>query len=256
MSKIKKLTADKLRVEVYSTRQTMGEAAAKAVKEAMKELITKRGSVTMAFAAAPSQNEFLATLIQIPDIDWSKVIAFHLDEYIGLTAEAPQRFTRFLKEHLFDQVKPGQVYYMDGTATDPEKECLRYSSLLQEHSIDIACIGIGENGHIAFNDPAVADFNDPKIVKIVDMDLKCRQQQVNDGCFEALNKVPTKALSMTIPTIMSAERIFCIVPGKTKSEAVAKTINGKITTECPASILRQHKQAVLYLEPDSAEKLQ
>lgn len=255
MSKIKTLTADKLRVEVYSNRQTMGEAAAKAVAESMKELIAKQGSVTMAFAAAPSQNEFLATLIQTSDIDWSKVIAFHLDEYIGLPAEAPQRFTRFLKEHLFDQVKPGKVYYMDGTASDPEKECLRYSSLLQEHPIDIACIGIGENGHIAFNDPAVADFNDPKIIKIVEMDLKCRQQQVNDGCFEALDKVPTNALSMTIPTIMSAEKIFCIVPGTTKSEAVAKTINGKITTECPASILRQHEQAILYLEPDSAEKL-
>lgn len=255
MSKIKTLTADKLRVEVYSNRQTMGEAAAKAVAESMKELIATQGSVTMAFAAAPSQNEFLATLIQTSDIDWSKVIAFHLDEYIGLPAEAPQRFTRFLKEHLFDQVKPGKVYYMDGTASDPEKECLRYSSLLQEHPIDIACIGIGENGHIAFNDPAVADFNDPKIIKIVEMDLKCRQQQVNDGCFEALDKVPTNALSMTIPTIMSAEKIFCIVPGTTKSEAVAKTINGKITTECPASILRQHEQAILYLEPDSAEKL-
>ncbi|HBT16830.1 MAG TPA: glucosamine-6-phosphate deaminase [Firmicutes bacterium] len=256
MGKIKSFTVDKLKVEVYSTRQTMGTFAAQAVAEGMKELIAKQGLVTMVFAAAPSQNEFLATLIQTPGIDWSKVIAFHLDEYIGLPEDAPQRFTRFLKDHLFDQVKPGKVYYIDGNTTDPEKECIRYGGLLQEHPIDIACIGIGENGHIAFNDPPVADFNDPKIVKAVEIDLKCRQQQVNDGCFEKLTDVPTKALTLTIPTIMAAKRIFCIVPGKTKSEAVVKTVKGEISTDCPASILRRHEQAILYLEPDSAEKLQ
>lgn len=255
MDKIKTTTADKLNVGVYSSRGNMGTAAAEAVGKLMKELIARQGSITMVFAAAPSQNEFLSDLTRMPGIDWSKVTAFHLDEYIGLPEEAPQRFTHFLKEHLFDRVKPGKVHYMNGNAPDPEEECIRYANLVKENPIDIACIGIGENGHIAFNDPPVADFNDPKLVKVVELDEQCRRQQVHDGCFSSLEEVPTHAFSMTIPAIMSARWIFCMVPGSTKSTAVKKTIEGEITTKCPASILRTHKKAMLFLDKDSAKDL-
>jgi glucosamine-6-phosphate deaminase len=183
-------TVDKLRIEIYENRPDMGAAAAAAVVKELKELLAKLDEVNMVFAAAPSQNEFLAALIAAEGIDWSRVNAFHLDEYIGLPKDAPQRFANFLNNAIFGKLPFKTINLLDGTA-EPAAECARYSALLAKHPLHIACIGIGENGHIAFNDPPVADFQDPHMVKVVELDEICRNQQVNDGCFPTLADVPT-----------------------------------------------------------------
>ncbi|NMB11768.1 MAG: glucosamine-6-phosphate deaminase [Firmicutes bacterium] len=243
---------DKLMVEIYRDRPAMGQAAAACAARKMRELLEERESVNVAFAAAPSQNEFLEALINEDGIDWQRVRAFHLDEYLGLPSDAPQRFRVFLDEHIFSQLDFMEVHYLRGDAGSPEREAQRYADLLREYPLDIAFIGIGENGHIAFNDPPVADFADPCLVKIVTLDEKCRRQQVNDGCFPSIDKVPTQALTLTIPAVMSAEFIYCMVPGKTKQEAVKETIEGQMGTHCPATILRTHDAAILYVDQDSA----
>ena len=247
---------DKLRVKIFKDRRALGQAAGEAVAEKMREILRIQKELFVVFAAAPSQNEFLEELNKSPGVDWKRVTAFHLDEYVGLPDTAPQNFGQYLRKQLFDKVRPGKVHYLNGMAEDPEAECDRYAALLKDHPLDIACIGIGENGHLAFNDPPVADFNDPKRVKVVELDLTSRQQQVNDGCFQTLEEVPKKAMSLTLPTIFSAKFIYCIVPGSTKAEAVKKTLEGPITTACPATILRRHENAILFLDQDSAKKLQ
>lgn len=239
-------------VEIYESRPIMGIAAAKQVSEKIKDIIAEKGSVNMAFAAAPSQNEFLAALCNEIGLDWSKVIGFHLDEYIGLPEGATQSFRRFLDDNIFSKVRPGRVHYLNGNAEHLRDECHRYSRLLKEYSLDIACIGIGENGHIAFNDPHVADFEDPHWVKVVTLDERCRRQQVNDGCFPSIHHVPVNALTLTIPAIMSAKYIYCIVPGVTKQEAVRSALEGPIGTDCPASILREHPSARLIIDRDAS----
>ncbi|WP_129724794.1 glucosamine-6-phosphate deaminase [Xylanivirga thermophila] len=231
----------------------MGRGAANDAACVIKKLLNEKDDVNIIFAAAPSQNEFLEALMLDNDIEWGRINAFHMDEYIGLPADAPQGFGNFLKERIFDRVPFKSITYLNGNATDIEEECIRYTKLLKDNPVDIVCMGIGENGHIAFNDPHVAFFNDDKWVKVVDLDLKCRNQQVHDGCFANLDAVPTHALTLTIPALLSAEHIFCVVPAITKAEAVKNTVNGPITEQCPASILRNHENAVLYVDKDSGK---
>ena len=178
-----------------------------------------------------------------------------MDEYIGLEKKAPQGFGNFLKERLFGKVPFKSVNYINGQSPNAESECNRYSKLLEKFPADIVCLGIGENGHIAFNDPPVADFNDAKLVKVVELDLPCRQQQVNEKLFTGLNLVPTHAVTLTIPALMKADYMFCMVPAVNKAEAVYKTLNGEINEECPATILRTKEKAVLYLDKGSASLL-
>ncbi|MCI0513709.1 glucosamine-6-phosphate deaminase [candidate division KSB1 bacterium] len=246
---------EKLKVKVFTTREKMGLAAARDIALQMRKLILEKGEVVMIFAAAPSQNEFLDALSQMPDLDWSKVIAFQMDEYLQLPEDAPQLFSMFLRRALFDRVPIKQVYYLNGQTLDVQAECQRYTDLLQAHPVDITCMGIGENGHIAFNDPPIADFHDPAWVKVVELDEISRQQQVNDGCFETFDAVPTHALTLTIPALMRAPWISCVVPAKTKAQAIEQSLKGKISPACPASILRTHDQATLYLDLDAASKL-
>ncbi|MBO0796129.1 MAG: glucosamine-6-phosphate deaminase [Ktedonobacteraceae bacterium] len=243
-------TVDQLQVQVYNNRQALGAAAGQDVAAAMRHLLSKQDRIRMIFAAAPSQNEFLQTLSQETGIDWSRVSVFHMDEYLGLSLDAPQRFGRFLSERLFDKVRPGQVHLIDSTNA-LEAESKRYSDLLAAAPIDIVCLGIGENGHIAFNDPPVADFHDPLPVKPVELDTASRQQQVNDGCFDTVAAVPTHALTLTIPALLSGKALFCMVPGQTKRHAVQQTLGGPIDTVCPATILRQHPRCTLYVDRDS-----
>lgn len=242
---------DNLQLHVYRNRIEMGKAAAAAVAERILRLMAVKSEINMVFAAAPSQNEFLAALVTNPEIQWGRINAFHLDEYIGLGSEAPQGFGNFLRDRLFGKVGFKSVNYLNGGSNDEAFECDRYSKLLGEHPLDIACIGIGENGHLAFNDPPVADFYDKALVKVVKLDEICRKQQVNDGCFAALELVPTHALTLTIPAIKSAKYIYCIVPGKSKAVAVEQTLNGEISEACPASILRRHEAVELFLDEDS-----
>jgi len=181
------------------------------------------------------------------------VTAFHLDEYVGLSSEAPESFGNFLRVKLFEKVHPGNVYYLNGMAGDLEAECKRYAGLLEDHPLDIACIGIGESGHLAFNDPPFADFQDPLLVKVVELDLVSRQQQVRDGCFQNLEEVPRKAITLTIPAILSAKFIYCMVPAHSKAEAVKRTLQDSVSTDCPATILRKHDNAILFLDRGSGK---
>lgn len=247
-------TVDKLQVCVFSDRGSMGRAAGEAVAAKMKELLAAKSRIRMIFAAAPSQNEALDALVKAEGIDWSRVTAFHMDEYIGLRSDAPQRFSQFLSEKLFDLVKPGEVHLIDSSSSI-EAECARYGGLVSEAPIDIVCLGIGENGHIAFNDPPVADFADSAVIKPVELDDACRQQQVNDGCFPTFDEVPTHALTLTIPTLMSGSHLYCVVPGPTKYDAVQHTLHDAINEQCPATILRKHADCTLYVDTDSYGKV-
>jgi glucosamine-6-phosphate deaminase len=245
-----KQTVDSLKVNVYDDRLALGAAAGAEVAARIKQLLSEKNGIRIIFAAAPSQNELLKYLLEDEAIDWSRITAFHMDEYNGLPLNSAQKFSRFLCEHLFDQVKPGTVHLID-SANESEDECRRYGELLRQAPIDIVCLGIGENGHIAFNDPPVADFDDPQVIKIVELDDACRQQQVNDGCFPSFEDVPTYALTLTIPTLLSGSHLFCVVPGLSKRKAVERTLNGSISTECPSTILRKHPDCTLYVDKDS-----
>lgn len=246
---------DKLTVKIYRDRAEMGASAAEEIGAKIKELLQTKEQINMIFAAAPSQSEVLAALVADKSIEWNRVNAYHMDEYIGLDRNAPQGFGNFLKAHIFGRLPFRSVNYIDITATDPESEAQRYGALLDENPTDIVVMGIGENGHIAFNDPPVADFKDSKTVKPVKLDEICRMQQVNDGCFESIDLVPTHALTLTVPTLTRAPYLFCIVPAATKARAVYETLNGTIDEHCPASVLRTHDNAVLYIETDSAALL-
>ena len=250
---VKEFLKDKLRVKIYSSRQAMGQGAADEAVAYVKELLAAQQEVNIIFAAAPSQNEFLAA-VAASDLDWSRINAFHMDEYIGLKEDAPQGFGNFLRRAIFDKVPLRSVSYLNGQI-EPARACAEYAQKLAEKPVDVVFMGIGENGHIAFNDPHVADFNDPEVVKIVDLDEKCRQQQVNDGCFATIEDVPTHAMTLTIPALYRAKRLFCVVPAATKAWAVNETINGEVSEHCPASVMRRHENATLYVDSDSASEL-
>lgn len=248
------MKVDKLNVEKFGTREGMGLAAAAKVAARITELLEEQEAVNMIFAAAPSQNEFLAALRRYP-VEWSRVRAFHMDEYTGLPSDAPQGFGNFLRARIFGELDFLAVHYIDGGASDLTKECERYAALLRQFPTDIVCMGIGENGHIAFNDPPVADFNDPLLVKAVELDQPCRRQQVNDGCFASIAAVPTHAITLTVPALMAGNYVYCMVPGPLKADAVRATLLGPVETSCPASILRTHAHATLFLDEASASKI-
>ncbi len=252
--KVKELQVDRLKVEIFSSRNEMGASAAADAAECIKSLLAVKKEIYIIFAAAPSQNEFLASLVATPGIDWSRIHALHMDEYVGLPADAPQGFGNFLRRAIFDKVPFASVEYI-GTSDNHEQTIRRYTELLGRVKVDIVCMGIGENGHIAFNDPHVADFNDPLPVKKVDLDEKCRMQQVHDGCFASIDEVPKYAITLTVPTLFNADHLFCVVPAATKADAALRTVKGEISPECPASILRRHASAKLYLDPDSGKYL-
>lgn len=254
MSIIKEIKADKLLIKVYDSRNSLGIEAAKEVGSKIREMLSAKDEVNIVFASAPSQNEFLSALIN-ENIEWNKINAFHMDEYIGLDKEAPQGFGNFIKARLFSKINCKSVNYMDGNAKDISAECERYSRLLKEYPVDIVCCGIGENGHLAFNDPPVADFNDKKLVKVVELEDECRQQQVNDGCFKSIEMVPKTAMTMTIPALFAAGSIYGMVPGTTKMEAVYHTAVDDIGIQCPATILKKHGNAVLFTDIESAQLL-
>lgn len=252
---MKTFEKDLLKVNIYSSRDEMGIAAAADVKAAILRALSEKETINMIFAAAPSQNEVLANLANDREIPWGRVNAFHMDEYIGLDKDAPQGFGNFLRDHIFGIAPFKSVNYIRIDAPNADEECARYSKLLSENPVDIVVLGIGENGHIAFNDPPFAEFSDTKLVKSVKLDEVCRNQQVNDGCFAKIDDVPTHALTLTVPALMSGKELYCIVPAKTKAKAVYETINGAITESCPASVLRTHRCATLYLDNDSSSML-
>ncbi|OHV82721.1 glucosamine-6-phosphate deaminase [Rhizobium sp. LCM 4573] len=228
----------------------MGAAAAMDIAAAVVERLSTKSNVRMVFAAAPSQADMLAALCSAPGIDWTRVTAFHMDEYIGLSPSSSARFGNWLDEHVFSKLAFAAVHRIT-PEPDPVAEIRHYSDLLNEAPIDFVCLGIGVNGHIAFNDPPVADFDDPLDVKIVELDETCRQQQVDDKCFPDLAAVPHEAITLTVPRLLRADRLFCVVPGAVKRDAIHETLYGPLRTDCPASILRTHTACTLYIDKDS-----
>jgi len=252
----KRQPAEAPKVRIYLDSKMLGRAAAENVAAVLRGAIEERGRAVAIFATGASQFDFLAALCTERDIAWERVTAFHLDEYVGMQGDHPASFRRYLREHLFDRVRPGEVHVLSGEAADPAAECERYGCLLADAGpVDIACIGIGENGHIAFNDPHVADFDDRAAVKVVNLDEPCRRQQLGEGWFATLEDVPKLAFTLTIPTIMSARAIRCVVPDRRKAEAVRNTLQGPIAPSCPASVLRRHPECILYLDQASASLL-
>ena len=245
---------DRLLVEVFPDRVALGRAAGQAAADILRDVLAKKESARVIFAAAPSQNECLDTLVGEPGIDWNRVTALHMDEYIGLPVDAPERFSHYLKTRIFDRLPFKEVFLLDDPTLrlDNEEILKRYRQILAQGPVDLVCMGIGENGHIAFNDPP-APFDDPEAVKIVDLDLVCRQQQVNDGCFPNVDAVPKQAVSLTIPTLTSAAALVCSVPGKFKRRAVRQTLTGPVSEDCTATALRQHPNATLFVDEDSCD---
>ncbi len=250
---MKILKKDKLTVKISDTRDEMGMVAAKDIADAIRKLQTEKDEINIIFAAAPSQNDTLKHLLKEEGISWEKINAFHMDEYIGLPKSSPARFAEYLNDHIFKLAPFKSINYINCEAESIKEECERYSSLLTEYKTDIVILGIGENGHIAFNDPGVADFNDKVLVKPAQLDEVCRNQQVNDGCFPDIDSVPKFALTLTVPALTRATYMFCSVPCKTKAWAVNETITtDKIDEHCPATVLRLHDNAIMYCDADSA----
>lgn len=255
MKKDEEFTVNNLKVKIFDNRKEMGVTAAEDVAERIKKLLSEKEMLNMIFAAAPSQNEFLEALAMERGIPWEKINAFHMDEYIGLREDHPQRFGNFLKERIFEKVGFHKVYFLNTNGQTPEKSCKSYTDLLLHFPPDIVCMGIGENTHVAFNDPHVADFKDPALVKLVLLDEISRQQQVNDRCFETIDEVPELAITLTVPALMQAQYIYCIVPGANKARAVSHTLHDNISEKYPSTSLRRHPHAILYLDKDSASQL-
>jgi glucosamine-6-phosphate deaminase len=252
---IAQFSVDSLEVVVYENRALAGRAAAQFVKRAIMEQARRAPRVHMVFAAAPSQNEFLAGLVADKDIDWTRVVAFQLDEYLGVDANHPVSFRRYLQERLFGLVglDTSRTRLIPGEQVErPLQTCLAYEDMLKAEPPDIVCAGIGENGHLAFNDPPVADFLDPVLVKVVRLDAACRNQQLNDGGFDSLSDVPTHGYTLTVPALLRAAVVSVIVPGQRKANAVLNTLRGPISEACPATALRRHPGARLYLDRDAA----
>ncbi len=252
---MKTFQKEELQVKIFDTRAEMGRVAAADFAAVVKELLQTKDTIRIIFAAAPSQDDFLAAAVADKSIDFSRVDAFHMDEYIGLDKDAPQGFGNFLRDRIFAKRTFHSVHYLDGQNPDSEAACESYAAMLNEKPIDIVCMGIGENGHIAFNDPPVADFNDPKTVKVVKLDEVCRIQQVHDGCFRSIDEVPTHALSLTVPALMAAKYRFCVVPAPTKANAAKAMLNDAIDEHCPCTILRRTPGSILYLDADSSALL-
>ena len=250
--RIRSLQCEQLEVAVFETRAETGAASAARFADRLNRVLQEQGSAAVIFASAPSQNEFTAALRKAA-IDWRRVTAFHMDEYAGLAGDHPASFRRYIREHLLDHVPIGAFHELRGEAEDAEGECARYAALLAEARPAVAALGIGENGHLAFMDPPVCDFDDPRDVKVVELDRVCRMQQVHDGCFATLDEVPTHALSLTVPVFMRTLHAAVTVPGPTKRAAVRAALQGPVTTACPASILRRHPDAALFLNKESAE---
>ncbi|MBE9167258.1 glucosamine-6-phosphate deaminase [Pleurocapsales cyanobacterium LEGE 06147] len=248
-------SVDALSVRVYPSAIELARDAALMTHNYLQSLLKQQSVVRIVLATGNSQVQFLETLSALQGLDWSRIILFHLDEYLGIAANHPGSFRRYLREKVEKKVKPYQFHYIQGDAPQPLAECHRYSQLLQQQPIDLCCLGVGKNGHLAFNEPSVVNFSDPYRVKLVGLEEKTRQQQVNSGYFPHLEAVPQYAYTLTIPTICAAKKIFCLAPGKHKAEIIKKMLRGAISPACPASILRKQSQAILFLDANSAHQL-
>lgn len=258
-SEVRYSCVDRMAVEIHPDRTALGAAAARAAAAGIREVIADRGEARVIFACAPSQDEFLRSLLHLSicdvPVDWKKVTVFHMDDYIGLEGSHPQSFRHYLYSHLLSHVEVRRFHPISAESPDIEATCTHYSHLLSEKPIDLICLGIGENGHLAFNDPPVAQFDDRELIKKVCLDDACRHQQVHDGCFPSFEAVPSHALTLTIPVFRRARRLSVHVPGPRKARAVRNTLTAPISPACPATILRTHPHATLFIDRDAASLL-
>lgn len=241
-----------MKIYILNSKENMGKAAAEKAAEILREAIKEKGKANFIAATGASQFEFLDHLTKITSLDWGETTMFHLDEYIGLSEDHPASFRRYLQERLISKVHPGKVFLIAGDAPDPEEECERLNDIISQYEIDVAFVGIGENGHLAFNDPP-ADFETEKPYIIVELDTACRRQQLGEGWFNSLEEVPQKAISMSVKQIMKAKNIICTVPDKRKAQAVKDCFGGEeISPYYPASILKRHDHCYVFLDEQSA----
>lgn len=255
MEPIRKLKFDQLAVEIYASAEDMAIGVSEQIKTHIINAFKTKEMLAAIMATGNSQIPYLKRISTLEGIDWGRITLFHMDEYLGIKSDHPASFRKYLKERVESLIHPRTFHYLEGDADQPIDECERYADLLRAQAIDFCCLGIGENGHIAFNDPHVADFEDPRTVKIVSLDTSCRQQQVNEGCFPSVDAVPPYALTLTIPTLCSADKLFCVVPERRKADAVKRAMTGPIEPSCPASWLRTQGHATLYLDTESASQL-
>lgn len=247
--------ADALAVRVYATHEQLAQDAARLAHEYLQQTLAAQGQAAVIFASAASQVRFLDTLTGLSGLDWSRLTLFHMDEYLGISDQHPASFRRFLRERIEQRVRPRKYHYIEGETQLPLDECVRYTRLLEAQPIDLCCLGIGENGHVAFNDPPVADFNDLHKVKLVKLDLPCRQQQVGEGHYPNIDAVPQYAFTLTVPALCAAKKMLCVVPEKRKAQAVRAALRGPIHPACPASFLRRQPHCTLFLDTESASLL-
>ena len=241
-----------MKIKIFNTKESMGKAAAEKASEILLDAIKEKGEANFVIATGASQFEFLDNLTKITSIDWSKTTMFHLDEYVGLSEDHPASFRKYLKDRFINKVHPGNFYLVKGETEDPKKECDRLNGIISQKEIDVAFVGIGENGHLAFNDPP-ADFDTEKAYIIVELDDACRRQQLGEGWFKSFEDVPKKAISMSVKQILKSKHIICTVPDKRKAQAVKDCFKGeKISPDCPASILKEHKNCFVFLDDQSS----
>jgi glucosamine-6-phosphate deaminase len=252
---VERLKVGTVKLEVYPSRQALGAAAARAAAHAMRELNAKDNDIAIIFATGASQLDTLEALTTIENLPWNKVLGFHLDEYLGIDPNHPASFRHYLREKLAHKVPMKAFFEIDGSTTDPEKTCQEYADKLASAHPQLCLLGIGENGHLAFNDPPVADFNDPLAIKVVQLDTACKEQQVAEGWFETYQSVPEKAITLTIPTLFRVPKLIVSVPGSRKAQIIRRTLEESISTACPSTFLRTHPDATIYLDPDSAAEL-
>jgi glucosamine-6-phosphate deaminase len=254
-TEVQHLQTGNLKLEIYPNADAAGTAAANAAAEALKELGRKNETIGVIFATGASQIDTLRVLTRIPGIPWDRVLGFHMDEYIGIAADHPASFRRYMREKLAEHVRMREFTYVNGTAPDPEGECREYSDKLRSANPQLCLLGIGENGHLAFNDPGVADFDDPLDMKIVQLDEICRRQQAAEGWFKNFQEVPDRAMTLTIPTLFRVPKLILSVPGPRKAKIIRRTLEDPISTTCPATILRTHPDATVYLDREAAAEL-
>lgn len=240
------------RVQVAATAKEAADNANRGAVSLLRSLLATQPVVRVMFAAALSQEEFLVGLRREPGISWSRLDAFQLDEYVGLPVGHPASFAEWLRSRLFDFVRPRAIFALDSGAPDAEAECERYSAWLAEAPMDVAFVGIGENGHLAFNDPGVADFDDPRLARVVLLHSASRMQQVHDGAFAGVESVPARAMTVTVPAIMRARHVALLATGPRKKGAVATMLQGPVSESCPATILRRHPDVAVYLDQGAA----
>lgn len=246
---------ENLKIEIHTSREEAGMAAAEATAAELKSLAQRSKSIGVIFATGASQLETLRALVRLAGLPWDHIRGFHMDEYVGIAPDHIASFRRYMRHELTQRVEIHSFFEVDGTASDPARFCREYAETLRGANPQLCLLGIGENGHLAFNDPGVADFSDPQDMKIIALELECKRQQVAEGWFKSIQEVPSHAMTLTIPALLRVPRLIVSVPGSRKAEIVKSALHNPITTACPATILRTHPNATVYLDEESAAEL-